>query len=84
MPERSRITLYGKPDCHLCDEAEEKLKAVSEQTGIAYQKIDILSSPALFDKFQHSIPVVEVDGGPTLDWPFTRTQVIAAVRAAQR
>ena len=84
MPELPRLTLYGKPDCHLCDEAEDRVKAVSEQIGIAYQKIDIQSSPALFARFRHSIPVIEIHGGATLDWPVTTKQILAAVRAVRR
>lgn len=84
MPELPRITLYGKPDCHLCDEAEDRVKAVSEQIGITYQKIDIRSSPALFARFRYTIPVIEIHGGATLDWPVTAKQILAAVRAVRR
>jgi glutaredoxin len=84
MPELPRVTLYGKPGCHLCDEAEDRVRAVSEQIGIAYQKIDIRSSPALLARFRYSIPVIEIDGGATLDWPVTTRQIVAAVRAVGR
>jgi hypothetical protein len=84
MPELPRLTLYGKPDCHLCDEAEDRVRAVSEQVGVAYRKIDIQSSPELFARFRYSIPVIEIHGGATLDWPVTTKQILAAVRAVRR
>ena len=84
MPEFPGVTLYGKPDCHLCDEAEDRLASLSRQFGLTYRKVDIQTSPHLFERYQYRIPVIEVDGGATLDWPVTREQVWKAVRAAVR
>ena len=84
MPELPGVTLYGKPDCHLCDEAEGKLTHLSRQFGLSYRKIDIQSSPELFERFRYRIPVIEIDGGATLDWPVTSEQLWTAVHAAAR
>ena len=84
MAELPAVTLYGKPDCHLCDEAEERLTRLSRQRGLTYRKVDIQSSPDLFARFRYRIPVVEVEGGTTLDWPITEEQLWTAVRAAAR
>jgi len=84
MPELPGVTLYGKPDCHLCDEAEERLSRLAQQRGLTYRKVDIQSSPELFNRYRYSIPVIEIDGGATLDWPVTLEQVWSAVRAATR
>ena len=71
MSEPASVTLYGKADCHLCDEAEALLRPLSAQRRLAYRKVDIQSSPELFDRFRYRIPVIELDGGSTLDWPVT-------------
>jgi hypothetical protein len=84
MPELPRVTLYSKSDCHLCDEAEDRLAGLSRQFGLTYHKIDIQSSPDLFERYRYRIPVIEVDGGVTLDWPVTTEQVWTAVQAATR
>ena len=52
--------------------------------GLTYRKVDIQSSPDLFARFRYRIPVVEIDGGATLDWPITEEQLWTAVRAAAR
>jgi hypothetical protein len=76
--------LYGKTDCHLCDEAEAILSAVSREIGVRWRKVDIESEPALVERFRYRIPVVEIVGGPTLDWPTTEGQVRRALQVAAR
>lgn len=84
MPEFPGVTLYGKPACHLCDEAEDRLKRLSRQVGLTYSKVDIQSSPELFARYRYRIPVITIEGGATLDWPVTEEQLWSAVRAAAR
>jgi glutaredoxin len=84
MAEFPAVTLYSKPDCHLCDEAEDRLAGLSRRYGLRYRKVDIQTSPELFDRFRYRIPVIEVEGGATLDWPVTQEQMWTAVRAAAR
>ena len=84
MAEFPAVTLYGKPDCHLCDEAEDRLARLSRQVGLRYRKVDIQSDPALFARFRYRIPVIDVEGGATLDWPVTWEQLWIAVRTAAR
>jgi hypothetical protein len=78
------VTLYGKPDCHLCDDAEERLASLSRRVGLTYRKVDIQSSPELLERFRYRIPVIEVEGGAILDWPVTSEEMWTAVQAAAR
>ena len=84
MAELPAVTLYGKPDCHLCDEAEDRLVKLSRQVGLSYKKVDIQTSTDLFARFRYSIPVIEIAGGATLDWPITSEELWSAIRAAAR
>lgn len=79
MPESLTITLYGKADCHLCEQAEEQLAAVTRELGQQYRKVDICSAPDLFDQFRYRIPVIRVDGGAELDWPVTPGRIRRAI-----
>ena len=54
----ARVTLYGRPDCHLCDEAREVLRRVGEP----FDEVDIETDDALFKRYLERIPVVAVDG----------------------
>jgi glutaredoxin len=58
-----RVTLYARPDCHLCDEARaglESLRADGHEFEI--EEIDIDSDDRLHARFLERIPVIELDG----------------------
>lgn len=57
-----RVTLIGKPDCHLCDDARAVIAAVCAETGNAWEERSILDDPALAAEHWDRIPVVLVDG----------------------
>ncbi|MFC7502338.1 glutaredoxin family protein [Nocardioides sp. CPCC 206347] len=57
-----RITLYGRPGCHLCDDARLVIEAICAETGESYEEISIDDDPALGDRFANEIPVTFVDG----------------------
>ncbi|MFN8078464.1 MAG: glutaredoxin family protein [Kineosporiaceae bacterium] len=58
----ARITLIGKPGCHLCDVAQEVIEKVSSDTGTAWEKVSIDDDRALKRKYWDKIPVIMVDG----------------------
>jgi glutaredoxin len=58
----ARITLYGKPGCHLCDDARRVIEAVCADLGTSYDEVDITTSPELMDAYGEQIPVTFVDG----------------------
>lgn len=61
------VILYSKPGCHLCDEARGYLEDAAAEHGIAYDEIDILRDPALFERYRYRIPVIVVDGAERLE-----------------
>jgi hypothetical protein len=82
MSDAVPVTLYGKVECHLCEEAEAMLRRVAADLRVTYRKIDIQSSPELFERLRYRIPVIEVAGGETLDWPTTPERIRRAIRGA--
>ena len=56
------VTLYGKPDCHLCDEARAAVTQALEGREVELLEIDISTDPALRRDYGERIPVVEVGG----------------------
>ncbi len=57
-----RVTLYGKPGCHLCDDARAIVDAVCAELGVGWTEIDITQDPALVREYGEQIPVTFVDG----------------------
>jgi glutaredoxin len=58
----SRVVLYGKPGCHLCDNAREIVRAVCAETGDDWSEVDITQDDRLFTEYGEQIPVTFVDG----------------------
>jgi glutaredoxin len=58
----SRVTLYTRPGCHLCDEARVVIERVCADVGESYAEISIADDPDLEHRFGHEVPVTFVDG----------------------
>jgi len=56
------VTIYGKPDCHVCAEVEAVIRQVATRRRFRLEKRNILDDPALLEQFQSAVPVVYVDG----------------------
>jgi hypothetical protein len=75
--------LYSKQDCHLCEEAAAILRRLQSEMLLDWRTVDITSDESLFERFKYRIPVIEVEGGVTLDWPTTVERVRRAVLAGR-
>jgi glutaredoxin len=56
------VTLYGRPGCHLCDEARTVLERVRATHPFRLEEIDIDGDDALFKRYLERIPVIAIDG----------------------
>jgi glutaredoxin len=58
-----RVRLYGRPDCHLCDEARAGLERLrADGLDFELEEVDIEVDNGLHARFLERIPVVELDG----------------------
>jgi glutaredoxin len=76
----SEVTLYGRPGCHLCDEART---AIQEFDGIELREVDIESDDRLFAAMLERIPVVEVDGVEVSELVFDRDAFSSALHTVR-
>jgi glutaredoxin len=60
--ERAAITVYSKPDCHLCAEAMEALRGLQQEYGFQLLEQDIGADDELQRMYFERIPVVLLDG----------------------
>ena len=56
------LTLYGKPGCHLCDDARAAVERVTAHRGVPLAQVDISRDPVLYKRYGERIPVLELDG----------------------
>jgi hypothetical protein len=74
-----RVTLYGKPGCHLCDDARAVVERVCADLGESFEEISILDDPALLDRYGEEIPVTLVDGRQHDFWRVDEQRLRAAL-----
>lgn len=58
----SQVVLYGRPGCHLCDEARRLLERVQAELPFELLERDIESDAGLLRAYLERIPVVVIDG----------------------
>lgn len=58
-----QVILYGRPECHLCDEARQLLNGIlAEATDLELVERNIEDDDALHQRFLERIPVIELEG----------------------
>jgi glutaredoxin len=57
-----RVVLYGRPGCHLCDDARAVLERVRADVAFALDEVDITADDDLHARYLERIPVVTLDG----------------------
>jgi glutaredoxin len=55
------VTLYSKPGCHLCVEAQGVLRKLRPELGFELREVDITTDEALHRAYFERIPVVTLD-----------------------
>ena len=66
---QARVVLYGRAGCHLCDDARAVVRAVTAESGVAWEEVDVDAAAAhdggaLRREYGEEVPVVTVDGVP--------------------
>lgn len=56
-----RLTLLGKPGCHLCDDARQIVLEVAAERGLALEERNILDDEKLLAEYAEEIPVLMID-----------------------
>ncbi|WP_354697526.1 hypothetical protein DSM112329_03159 [Paraconexibacter sp. AEG42_29] len=62
------MTLYGRPGCHLCDDARDIVRRIHAEVPFHLQDVDIESDDALHKRYLERIPVLVLDGEELYDF----------------
>ncbi|MPZ22997.1 MAG: glutaredoxin family protein [Dehalococcoidia bacterium] len=82
IPDVSPVTLYGRPGCHLCEEARSILDALQPELGLRVEEVNIEDDDDLLKRYQWTIPVVALDGHDVISAPFSSESLRAVLAAA--
>ena len=71
----TKLTLYGKPGCHLCEEARAVVDEVRTRHPFDLEEVDITRDPTLEATYRERIPVVAIDGEEALELVIEATEL---------
>jgi len=57
-----RVVLYGRAECHLCDEMKAVLETVRRELPFELEVVDVDRDPALVDAYGLEVPVLTIAG----------------------
>jgi glutaredoxin len=76
-----RVVLYGRPGCHLCDEARAVLVRLRADTAaFELEEVDIERDDELHARYLERIPVVSLDGDELFDYVVDERELVARLR----
>ena len=73
------VQIIGKPDCHLCEQAQVVVNRVCSDLGVPWEFVSIFDQPSLADQYSEFIPVVLVDGKVHDQFGVSETRLRAAL-----
>ncbi|MEA2292087.1 MAG: hypothetical protein QOF17_1107 [Solirubrobacteraceae bacterium] len=74
------VTLYGRPGCHLCDDARAALGRVAAREPFALREVDVEADDRLLARYLERIPVVALDGEELFDFFVDEQALLARLR----
>jgi rSAM/selenodomain-associated transferase 1 len=73
------VTLYTKPECHLCEPVKRAIAEVRQRREFAYVERNILDDPIDFERYKYEIPVVTLNGREIARHRMTAQELDAAL-----
>jgi glutaredoxin len=58
----SRVVVYTKPGCHLCEDACAAVARIADDVGTTWEAQDISGNDELMAQWAEYVPVILVDG----------------------
>jgi glutaredoxin len=80
----STVTVYSKPDCHLCVKALEHLELLRRELDFEVVEQDITADEALHRAYFERIPVLSLDGDELCEYFVDEDLLRERLRASSR
>ena len=75
------VTIYSRPNCHLCDQMKAVVARVAQSLAFAVEHIDISGNRDLESRYGDEVPVLELDGQKAAKYRITETELVRIVKA---
>jgi len=72
-----RLTLYGRPECHLCHDMHAVVEALRADVPFELEEVDVDGDPALAAAYGEEIPVLLVNGRKAFKYRVTPAELRA-------
>ncbi len=59
---KAQVTLYSKPDCHLCEEMKAEIARADCAEVFDMKEVNIETDPELLTRYRFDIPVLLING----------------------
>jgi len=79
----TKVVIYSKPECHLCDEAKAAIQAAGCEGQYTLEEVNIESDPELRRRYRYDIPVITLDGVEAFRHRVSPEQFREALRGAR-
>ena len=64
----TQVTLYGRPGCHLCEDARAIVLSVRLERDFELVEVDVSLDPGLNREYGERIPVLAVNGEEAFEY----------------
>jgi len=78
---KHQLTLYSRPDCHLCDDMETTIKKISGKTSVDLEIVDISNNATLETQYGQEIPVLFINGRQVAKYKISEQELQEALTA---
>lgn len=79
---KAQVTLYTRPNCHLCVEAKQAILAANCRDQFTLREVNIDLDPALVRRYGWDIPVVLINGVETFKHRLTSSDFTREIKRA--
>ena len=77
----TRVTLYTRAGCHLCDEAKQVLERARGRAAFTLEIEDIDRDPELRRLYNEEVPVIAIDGVKAFKYRLTEAEFLRKLKA---
>jgi glutaredoxin len=77
----SRVTLYTRAACCLCEDAKQVLAAARARMAFEFEEIDIDRNPEWLALYNEEVPVIAIDGHKAFKYKVTMDELLKKLKA---